>query len=291
MSYLLYAVLPLVGFFIGVGVAKRFREASWEKSVVEGVIGAVVGLGISFSGDIITAGCCEYVFDSDSGLGWNVPNTDSDRALRGGALISRRYSAERAHGKGGSLQVEVHLMGGGGAAMPMNRGEVSVLLRQFPPVGGVVGVAQNLWLARVEAIVDVPATLESTQSAVGASFIQLYIETCPPESRRIDGEPGEQIHDAGPIRISYRWWAFDALEACRLGIKIGLNDADLSSYRGDVFISGVRWTPLSWYLQRGLIVALLMIGGVAAYLRVARKSHRAGAPAERVEETEHQEPS
>ena len=104
MSYLLFAALPLVAFFLVVAIAKRFRE-SWLKAIVEGVIGAVVALVFSASVETFNSGCCEYVFDSDSGLGWNIPNTDSDRVLRGGALTSRRYSAEGAHGSGGSLQV------------------------------------------------------------------------------------------------------------------------------------------------------------------------------------------
>lgn len=270
MSYLLYLVLPVVGFLLAVAFA-RYRASAWSSAILQGVIAAVVTLGINAIVTLFDTDCCAYVFDSDDRLGWNVPNTDTDRALRGGAFVSRRYSAERAYGKGGSLQVTVDLRGGTGrAAIPMNRGEVFVLLQQFPPIGRRVGVAQNLWFSRVEAIVDVPATLVSQQSAVTASFVQLYFETCPPQSERFDGEPGEQIHGEGPIRVSYRWWTLKATEACRLGIKMGLNDADFGSYSGEAFISGVRWTPLSWYLQR-LAAIVLLIVGVAVYIWLTRK--------------------
>ena len=145
MSYLLDAALPLVAFFLLVAFAKGLRAKTWVTAIQEGAIGALFSLVLSLIVDGFNTGCCEYVFDSDSGLGWNVPNTDSDRGRRGGALTSRRYSAERAHGNGGSLQVEVALMGGsevvltgeGDAAIPMNRGEVFVLLQQFPRSAGL----------------------------------------------------------------------------------------------------------------------------------------------------------
>ena len=161
----------------------------------------------------------------------------------------------------------------------MDRGEVFVLVQQFPPAGGRIGIPQNLWLSRVQAVIEVPPSLVSERSAVTASFVQLFFETCPPESKRFDGEPGEQIHAGGPIVVEYRWWTPKARAACRLGIKMGLNEEDLGTYQGRAFISGVRWTPITWYLKILSAIALLA-GGVAVNIWATRKSRvRKPAPA------------
>ena len=103
--------------------------------------------------DLFRTDCCRYVFNSDDKSGWNLPITDSDRASRGGAFVTRRFSTEQGHGDE-ALEVVVHLRGGTrNHNPPMDRAEAFGLLQQFPPLGGRVGASPSLWLSRVEAIV------------------------------------------------------------------------------------------------------------------------------------------
>ena len=106
-----------------------------------------------------------------------------------------------------------------------------------------------------------------------ATFVQLYFETCPPQSERFNGGPGEQILGR---RADHRQQSLvDAKCAAPMPPRdqTGLNDADRGSYQGRVFITGVRWTPISWYWGRLLAVALL-IGGVALHFWVDREIKR-----------------
>ncbi len=268
-------LLPVAGFILALA-ATLFRKSKFADPVVQAVIGALLGAVITgIMAWLDGRKCCEYVFDPNVTLGWNVPNSETAREQRGGAFIGRRFSTEHAESGSGSLEVEVELIGG----TRQRESDTWVIVKQVPPVGGSVGSAANLFLARVEATVYVPASLVSERAALTAGYLQLFYETCEPDSFRIDGVPGELVMGEGPIRVSFQSWDVSSHEICRIGLKMGLNDADTGAYRGRIFVSGVKWTPLTWYWQGFIMTILLLAGGATFHLLAARKRRQARSEA------------
>jgi hypothetical protein len=254
-------------------------STKWSELIVSSLVSAVIGLPVSAIGGALFGGLITWVtdsrlvydFENPAALGWNVAPADAC-PNRGCAFVARRLSDQHAASGHGSLEVEVELRGRTrGWPDAQQDGEISVYIEQAPPAGMESAAPADLFLAQLEATVYVPQDLVSREATRTASFLQLFAHECDPTEPPHYGTPGQIVRSGGPVRLRYRFWSPSTRQICRIGIKMGLNDADPGTYRGRIYIDDVGWTPTAWYWRGFVGTALLFAAGALAFRRWQRR--------------------